>query len=79
MNDAWEPIETAPKDGTKVDLWHPTKGRLENAFYQAQTYSPDVPWGWSNPWWGRITGATHWMPLPLPPSPANSSGDRNNG
>lgn len=24
----WQPIETAPKDGAEVDLWHPKLGRI---------------------------------------------------
>lgn len=65
----WQPIETAPKDGSIVDLWViPFTGRAGRL--------PDV-------WWTNATGwragnrnpvteslakrATHWMPLPEAP------------
>lgn len=66
MNE-WQPLETAPRDGTKIDLWHPTNGRFVNAFWCKQTYTLHEPWGWSSQQLGRITGVTHWMPLPRPP------------
>ena len=75
IND-WKPIETAPKDGTKVDLWvewpgqSPAAGRV-----------PDAEWtdlyGWS---YRSLTGEgdfgiehqggqpTHWRPRPEPPT-----------
>jgi hypothetical protein len=65
----WQSIATAPKDGTKVDLWHPTKGRCADAFWHRQTSTLYDPSCWSNQWWGRIVGATHWMPVPTSPVP----------
>jgi hypothetical protein len=56
----WQPIETALRDGTKVDLWHPVLGRFTDAYWCKL-------WGWSYQW-GRIAGATHWMPRPAPPT-----------
>lgn len=61
----WQPIETAPRDGTEfIACWQP-----EGYDYQlvnADTY-----------WWGRgecfisheagRIEPTHWMPLPAPP------------
>lgn len=41
----WQPIETAPKDGTKVDLWVITRGCYENKDERI----PDASWedgGW---------------------------------
>lgn len=69
----WQSIETAPKDGTKIDLWHPTKGRCVNAFWQRLTSILYEPSCWSNQSWGRIVGATHWMPVPADPSNQGAS------
>jgi hypothetical protein len=65
----WQPIETAPKDGTGVLGWWP----LWTAF-------PVRIWWQNNQWrmaedhpatWydgmPRWHGPTHWMPLPEPP------------
>lgn len=64
----WMPIETAPKDGTEIDLWLPSAGRLT-----------DFKWrnigvkGWAKeegyPVHTRILleQPTHWMVPPPPP------------
>ena len=71
----WQPIETAPRDGTPVDLWgvnhlHPRKtGRR----------ATDVTWGRVRDWLGNERDdwqhgqsedfePTHWMPRPAPPA-----------
>jgi len=76
----WQPIETAPMDGSRVDVLFPS-GRLADAF-------------WTGKGWGRkerrgmrsnvheVTivrqgeDATHWMPLPAPPAAISGSNDR---
>lgn len=57
----WQPIDTAPKDGTEILVYIP---RRRGAIYA----------GASNPsghqWWSKNLGAikpTHWLPLPEPP------------
>lgn len=71
-DEKWQPIDTAPKDGTKVDLWCKDYGRL-----------CDVEWCGSSPinpsghWVGDVLDffhtdkswfpATHWMHPPEPP------------
>lgn len=73
----WRPIETAPKDGTRILLikvgWDTYEGRLGHTNY--------VWWGvigyWSEEWgnWNDgvepsgLADPTHWMPLPEPPTP----------
>lgn len=79
---AWQTIETAPKDGTRVILaWG---GKSINGFYLDNSHTA-TPWaGW------RVESMvvqppgkpTHWMPLPSPPSmdgavqAATSGGER---
>ena len=72
--DEWQPIDTAPRDGTPVDLWgvnhlHPRKtGRR----------ATDVTWGRVRDWlgnerddWQHGQGddfePTHWCPVPAAP------------
>jgi hypothetical protein len=65
---AWQPIETAPKDGTTIDVCNRWGDR-----------SADVAWvdgkwrywgvdGFGSPGWVSLDlSPTHWMPLPEPP------------
>jgi len=54
----WQPIETAPKDGTEVLIYDPSYPKNPMA---VDWYCPhdDTP-GW-------LGTPTHWMPLPAPP------------
>ena len=46
---AWQPIETAPRDGTKVDLWYPyPRCRVINCYF-----SNDRIWGKDGQWLRR--------------------------
>lgn len=68
--EGWRPIETAPRDGTRVDLWQQGH-RFTDAF-----------WDEGEEWWcidSRYSDGepcplavspepTHWMPLPAPPN-----------
>ena len=63
----WQPIETAPKDGSTILVWFVPHGAL-SVFWE------DDIWCISNqkcdplPVRGYRTGEdTHWMPLPEPP------------
>lgn len=68
----WQPIETAPRDGSEVILsdghsvgagfWHDGSGCFragEGTFWEMDRGSLST---------ARNAGATHWMPLPEPPS-----------
>lgn len=69
----WRDISTAPKDGTKVDLWITPVGISTGAGRE-----PDCWWIFGR-WWkydeafgddqcrSQIWNATHWMPLPSAP------------
>lgn len=65
----WRPIETAPKDGTMVDLWvanwKPNGMRVTNCFWAraANCWKLDILAIGYDP----LPEITHWMPLPEPP------------
>jgi hypothetical protein len=53
----WQPIETAPKDGTVIIVYAPD-------FFQTAAW---VGNGWTNAANSWLGDVTHWMPLPEPP------------
>ena len=55
----WQPIETAPKDGVLVDLWHKGGFRVAEVWWDKD----DACWSCSM----DDLDFTHWMPLPPPP------------
>lgn len=74
---SWQPIETAPKDGTAVDVW------CNGCRYPDAEFRFEVEWdedggeqGWCHNlsdyetvrWWLIDPQPTHWMPLPEPPN-----------
>ena len=71
----WQPIETAPKDGTLVLLFQLVPPRMTGADH-------DIPHIYISSWWKGndlnppnwkdhfLGQPTHWMPLPKPPSPS---------
>jgi hypothetical protein len=70
----WQPIETAPKDGTKIMLYCPRLGVCGPGHWEVQRYlrRPKPFWShWGETIWGiqwlRADQPTHWMPLPEPP------------
>ena len=77
----WQPIDTAPRDGTAVDLW----GINHLTWDKRGTRRVNVSWGPVRDWmggerddWQHGLGEdfepTHWMPLPAPPSDIRPSG-----
>lgn len=78
MSDKWMTIDSAPKDGTTVDLWTNDSERVCDAYWLTDTTPP----GWYAPYMDYLdtgpvecdtTKATHWMPLP--PAPKDASHD----
>ena len=73
----WQPIETAPKDGTKILLYSKTLPYYTN--HMAVGFWNEIPnseyyVGWASGMSRgfvdadeEITQVTHWMPLPNPP------------
>lgn len=78
----WQPIETAPKDGTRVDLWVTYSGdeRNQPAAYRETCCEWRIDKYGRGPFWCRYSEdyedggwteiddtPTHWMPPPEPP------------
>lgn len=73
MNE-WQPIESAPKDGSSILAWPCYSG---NGVSQVQWRDMKrTPGRWEHQWGrGVPVEPTHWMPLPKPPT----KGQRENG
>lgn len=74
-----KPIETAPKDGSRMLLWHGvwTIGRWAERF--SPDHFEDTSPGWFCPELGRRIAPTRWTPLPATSSkeePDNLQGDK---
>ena len=69
---SWQPIETAPKDGTKVWLFIPSD-EPQQVVGLFDTWGDHSWWAYADRVLQDITGEagtpTHWMPLPAPPEP----------
>jgi hypothetical protein len=78
-SEGWQPIETAPKDGTRVDLcakaWLPAFDRFESRRFPDCVWMKGDPMCNRSPYWLNLDKdwyPTHWIPLPaLPPEPSN--------
>ena len=57
----WQPIETAPKDGSHF---------IGAEFYDDKWWYEEIWWSYSWEFSGGnfVTRPTHWMPLPKPPA-----------
>jgi hypothetical protein len=66
----WMPIETAPKDGTRVLVWIADKSYTGHAFAKPWFYSTDGRFGGGAEGYNGDWNITHWMPLPLAPGAA---------
>lgn len=68
----WQLIETAPKDGSFIDLWVNGE-RVADCCWQYRLGGGCFAyWGqdaFESPGYVRVTGnITHWRPLPAPPA-----------
>ena len=68
----WQPIDTAPKDGTDILLFR--SGAVHRGRWEKQRYHERPKPYWSDDLerglgviWCREHPPTHWMPLPEPP------------
>lgn len=64
----WQPIETAPKDGTEILL---SDGACVSigGWLSRQDVGDECPFGTDPGWWAvACHNPTHWMPLPDPPT-----------
>jgi hypothetical protein len=70
----WQPIETAPKDGTNIDLWA-KRWRSDNDGFFYRRF-PECYWSNGDSMTNRHANwvhleegwyPTHWMPEPEPP------------
>jgi uncharacterized protein DUF551 len=68
----WQPIETAPRDGTNIMLYYPLKEVNES--WEGIVFCYWNKWENNWVWSGRARRTfsrgfqpTHWMPLPEPP------------
>lgn len=77
----WQSIETAPKDGTLIDVWLGNAEKSDVELYCAQGDGKrSTGWYWSNGKFRPHMGLrnmmacfvcpTHWMPVPAPPEDA---------
>ena len=61
--DNWQPIETAPRDGSWV-LGHSSENAHEDVVYVMEWFERD---GWLKVYHDCSAHPTHWQPLPAPP------------
>lgn len=72
----WQPIETAPKDGTIIFVEAYDHARLTGPVHSGY-WSPAYeggPYAWVEDYDYKICDPTHWMPLPQPPA-SDSQGE----
>ena len=70
----WQPIETAPKDGSNVLLLTERGNVFAPCVYQeAGVISEDGFWlVWRSHDFDEVANPTHWRPLPAPPTQGGS-------
>jgi hypothetical protein len=62
VSEKWQPISTAPKDGTRILIFEAQVGTA--GIVRVSRWRDDtIPNGWT----GAESPPSHWLPLPLPP------------
>ena len=71
----WQPIETAPRDGTEILLkvpllWEEPQGRIGSGDYVSAYWYDESSEYWRDRLgqWVLLDRPTHWLPLPKPPA-----------
>lgn len=69
----WQPIETAPKDGTHILVYPALMGVPLVASWKSKSDDFDYIGFWRNPMTEKAVPymPTHWMPIPKPPQEEN--------
>jgi hypothetical protein len=63
----WQLIDTAPKDGTAIDLWFPRGERETDCYWANNQWCRFDPEGYDLYITSRLNMPTHWMPVPEGP------------
>lgn len=61
----WQPIETAPKDGTEILLY---RRGVSQGKWRVGMLNGQCAWGGDGWFYPRWDQPTHWMPLPEAPN-----------
>lgn len=67
----WQPIETAPRDGTVIDLWDGSSRWTDMSWIDSSPRDPNGAWARDRSDWGNAfewLTPTHWMPRPAAPA-----------
>lgn len=75
MTDAWQPIESAPKDGTRILLYYTPRYWPGGHRWVIGSWDHDGH-GWYMAGQGVIDDVAAWMPLPSPPLGGGSGSRR---
>ena len=86
----WQPIETAPRDGTVIDLWAEGFRFADCMWGKPEHCCGEAGWHCDSEWHGQEPGwvvtadnaflwtdyePPHWMPLPAPPAAKDQAND----
>ena len=66
----WQPLDTAPRDGSKIDVWTENGVRYVDVFWYEGSAFPEgafVYYDSNLRDFIDVDDATHWMPRPAPP------------